>query len=124
MVAILFSGQGTQKKGMGEGLFAKYPSLVRQSSEVLGFSIEELCLQNPHNQLDKTECAQPALFFVNMLAYLDSHSQLSTPSYFLGHSLGEYNALCAAGAFDIITGVHIVRKRGELMAQAPLGGMV
>lgn len=121
MTAIIFSGQGTQKKGMGEALFALYPSLVKECSDALGYSIEELCLQNPENKLEKTEFAQPALFFVNMLAYL--HSNLPTPSYFLGHSLGEYNALCAAGAFDIVTGVKLVAHRGRLMAKAPIGAM-
>jgi trans-AT polyketide synthase/acyltransferase/oxidoreductase domain-containing protein len=124
MSAIIFSGQGTQKKGMGQEFFAQYPTLVNQCSDLLGYSIEELCLHNPENKLNQTEYAQPALFFVNMLAYLNNKATLPTPSYFLGHSLGEYNALCAAGAFDILTGIQLVQKRGLLMAKAPIGGMV
>lgn len=124
MTAIIFSGQGTQKKGMGQELFALYPSLVKECSDILGYSIEELCLQNSQNKLDQTEYAQPALFFVNMLAYLSNKPTLPTPSYFLGHSLGEYNALCAAGAFDIVTGIKIVQHRARLMTKAPPGGMV
>lgn len=124
MSAVIFSGQGTQKKGMGQELFALHPTLVKECSDILGYSIEELCLQNPQNKLDQTEYAQPALFFVNMLAYLNNKTTLPTPSYFLGHSLGEYNALCAAGAFDILTGIKLVQHRAKLMAKAPEGGMV
>jgi malonyl CoA-acyl carrier protein transacylase len=60
---------------------------------------------------------------VNALHYYKALSQGVRPQYVAGHSLGEYNALLAAGVFDFLTGLRLVKKRGELMAQAPGGGM-
>jgi trans-AT polyketide synthase/acyltransferase/oxidoreductase domain-containing protein len=123
MTAILFPGQGIQKKGMGQELFPKYMKLTDECSAILGYSIEELCLANPENKLGETRYLQPALFFVNMLNYLEGKSVYGNPSYFLGHSLGEYNALCAAGVFDLPTGIQLVKKRAELMGAIGKGGM-
>ena len=123
MVTVLFSGQGTQKKGMGQELFSKYSSLVKECSDLLGYSIEDLCIRNEDNLLSRTQYLQPALFFVNMLHYLEMQP-LKHQNYILGHSLGEYNALCAAGAFDIQTGIQLVKKRAELMEVAGKGKML
>jgi len=60
---------------------------------------------------------------VNALHYYKALSQGVRPQYVAGHSLGEYNALLAAGVFDFLTGLRLVKKRGELMAQATGGGM-
>jgi malonyl CoA-acyl carrier protein transacylase len=124
MTAYLFPGQGSQKVGMGEQLFTEFPHLVDTANQILGFSISDLCMNDPHGQLSSTEFTQPALFIVNALTYLkkikEGHLQ---PRYFLGHSLGEYNALWAAGVFDFETGVRLVQKRGALMGRASSGAM-
>ncbi|MFI1100747.1 ACP S-malonyltransferase [Streptomyces melanogenes] len=119
----VFPGQGSQHKGMGEGLFEKFPELVAQADACLGYSIEELCLRDPDKVLARTEYTQPALYVVNALTYLDRTAGGELPDVVAGHSLGEYCALFAAGAFDFLTGLQLVRKRGELMSRAPKGAM-
>jgi trans-AT polyketide synthase/acyltransferase/oxidoreductase domain-containing protein len=126
MTAFLFPGQGAQYKGMGWDLFPQYPALTRQASDVLGYSIEQLCVENPHKKLRLTEYTQPALYVVGVLRYMkmrDEGSGAFRPTYLLGHSLGEYNALWVAGVFDFETGLRLVRKRGEIMGAARGGTM-
>lgn len=120
----VFPGQGSQRRGMGKGLFEKYQSLIEQADQLLGYSIKELCLNDPERLLNKTQYTQPALYTVNVLSYLDKLEEGKiTPKYVAGHSLGEYSALFAAGAFDFITGLKLVQKRGALMSLAGNGGM-
>lgn len=125
MTAYLFPGQGSQKVGMGEGLFEAFPELVQQADDLLGYSLSSLCLQDPLKQINQTEYTQPALYVVNALSYLKKLNEHDgkKPDYFLGHSLGEYNALWAAGVFDFETGLKLVQRRGFLMSQAAGGGM-
>ncbi|HEV8540773.1 MAG TPA: ACP S-malonyltransferase [Verrucomicrobiae bacterium] len=120
----VFPGQGSQKVGMGAGLFERFPELTRAVNEILGYSIEELCLKDPQNELGKTEFTQPALFVVNALTYFArSEDGKPPPDFLAGHSLGEYNALLAGETFDFVTGLRLVQKRGRLMAQARGGAM-
>lgn len=124
MLSIIFPGQGSQKKGMGKELFKKYRKLVNAADEILGYSIEKLCILDPEGQLDKTEYTQPALYTVNCLSYLDRMGKKGEkPDYLAGHSLGEYCALFAAGVFDFETGLKLVKKRGEIMSLASGGAM-
>jgi len=120
----LFPGQGAQTVGMGRGLFELFPEQVAIADRVLGYSIVELCLDDPGGVLNQTKYTQPALFVVNALTFL--HHLIRTgelPQVVAGHSLGEYNALFAAAAIDFETGVRLVQRRAELMAQARDGGM-
>ena len=124
MQAYIFPGQGSQAKDMGKELFKKFPDQTRQANEILGYSLEKLCCENPDNNLHKTQFTQPALFTVNALSYLDSlKNDHPKPDFVAGHSLGEYNALFAAGVIDFETGLKLVKKRGELMAATDNGGM-
>lgn len=124
MRAYLFPGQGAQVKGMGKGLFAQFSNYTAQADALLGYSIEELCTADPGQQLNQTQYTQPALYVVNAFTYLKLLAETAqSPDYVAGHSLGEYNALFAAGVFDFITGLALVKKRGELMSQAQDGGM-
>lgn len=124
MIAYLFPGQGSQCIGMGKSLFDEFSEYTQQADDLLGYSIKSLCLEDKHQQLNQTQYTQPALYVVNALTYLkmlkDGEPQ---PDYVAGHSLGEYNALFAAGVFDFVTGLSLVKKRGELMGQATGGGM-
>ncbi len=120
---ILFSGQGSQAQGMGADLFNEYPDIVMIASDVLGYDITDICLNNPDNKLNQTSYTQPALYLVNYLKYKHYLRDNKIPDYFLGHSLGEFNALGAAGAFDFETGLRIVQKRGELMFSVTGTGM-
>lgn len=126
MTAFVFPGQGSQKRGMGEGLFdevREYAAVEKEADAILGYSLRKLCLEDADNRLKETQYTQPCLYTVNALHYYKSISQGTRPAYLAGHSLGEYNALLAAGVFDFLTGLRLVKKRGELMAQARNGGM-
>jgi trans-AT polyketide synthase, acyltransferase and oxidoreductase domains len=121
--AYMFAGQGSQRKGMGARSFALFPDLTRRASELLGYSIEALCLEDVAGRLSQTRYAQPALFVVSALAYLEIEGRGGRAAYFAGHSLGEYCALFAAGSFDFESGLRLVQRRAELMAQAEGGAM-
>lgn len=124
MITFVFPGQGSQQKGMGGDLFDKFKELSETADGVLGYSVKKLCLENPDQQLGQTQYTQPALFTVNALFYLNRIAETGKrPDYVAGHSLGEYNALFAAGAFDFETGLKLVKKRGELMSRVHGGGM-
>lgn len=124
MKAFIFPGQGSQHVGMGKGLFEQFPDTVRAADRILGYSLEELCLEDPKKQLAKTNFTQPALYAINALSYrkLIEEGALQ-PAYFAGHSLGEYNALHAAGVFDFEVGLRLVQRRGKLMSEASEGAM-
>jgi malonyl CoA-acyl carrier protein transacylase len=126
MIAFVFPGQGSQKRGMGQGLFdevREYAAVEKDVDAILGYSLRKLCLEDAENRLKETQFTQPCLYVVNALYYYKAVSQGTHPAYLAGHSLGEYNALLAAGVFDFLTGLRLVKKRGELMAQARNGGM-
>ncbi|MDP4536965.1 ACP S-malonyltransferase [Alkalimonas collagenimarina] len=120
----MFPGQGAQQVGMGRELFDKYPQLIRAADEILGYSIKELCLNGPVSKLSNTQYTQAALYTVSTLSYLDKVANEAEPDVVMGHSLGEFNALFAAGVFSFEDGLRLVKKRGELMAQMSDGGMV
>lgn len=126
MIAFVFPGQGSQKRGMGQGLFdevREYAAVEKDVDAILGYSLRKLCLEDAGNRLKETQFTQPCLYAVNALYYYKAISQGPLPDYLAGHSLGEYNALLAAGVFDFLTGLRLVKKRGELMSQAKNGAM-
>ncbi|MGB1027050.1 MAG: ACP S-malonyltransferase, partial [Rhodospirillaceae bacterium] len=125
MLSHVFPGQGAQRKGM-LGLAADFPDLMAQADGILGYSLEELCQRDPERRLNRTCYTQPALFVANALAELKHRDGLpggAGPDFVLGHSLGEYNALFAAGVLDFATALRLVQKRGALMDKASGGAM-
>ncbi|MBM0276216.1 ACP S-malonyltransferase [Micromonospora sp. STR1s_6] len=109
---------------MGAGLFEEFAELTAEADRILGYSVAELCTADPHGRLGQTQFTQPALYVVNALCHL--HRLTTTgraPDYVAGHSVGEYNALFAAGVFDFGAGLRLVARRGELMGLARGGGM-
>lgn len=121
----MFPGQGSQYKGMGEHLFKLFPTEVDEASTVLGYDITELCLHNPEDKLNITNYTQPAIYFVSCLAFLEKQKNgAQLPNFVCGHSLGEYAALFVANVFDLMTGLYIVKKRGELMGLLSNGSMM
>jgi trans-AT polyketide synthase/acyltransferase/oxidoreductase domain-containing protein len=124
MTAYLFPGQGSQTLGMGAGLFDRFPELVAEADALLGYSIAELCLSDPERRLKHTQYTQPALYVVGCLHYLALvEERRYRPDCLAGHSVGEYPALFAAGAFDFTTGLMLVHERGRIMASAREGTM-
>ena len=123
-VICLFPGQGSQSKGMGADLFERYPDWTAAADAVLGYSIRELCVDDPRGELGYTQFTQPALYTVNALTYRARQDGGGVvPDFVAGHSLGEYNALLAAGVFDFRTGLTLVQRRGHIMGQVTGGGM-
>ncbi|KVC55923.1 hypothetical protein WI73_20605 [Burkholderia ubonensis] len=122
--AWLFPGQGTQRRGMGAQVFDLFPGLVAKADRILGYSIRELCVEDPDERLSTTEYCQPALYVVNALMFLERRRREPWPAFLAGHSLGEFSALFAAGCFDFETGLRIVLCRARCMAPAGNGSML
>lgn len=123
-IACLFPGQGSQSKGMGRDLFDRFADWTREADPILGYSIRDLCVEDAEGRLGRTEFTQPALFVVNAMTYrARQESGRPAPAFVAGHSLGEYNALLAAGVFDFATGLKLVQERGRLMGEVHGAGM-
>lgn len=126
MDTFIFPGQGSQRIGMGAELFDEVDEFHEVEAEIdamLGYSMRDLCINGSGGRLSKTEFTQPALYVVNALHYFAAIAEGKRPKLLAGHSLGEYNALLAAGVFDFLTGLKLVQKRGEFMSKASEGGM-
>ena len=123
MTTYVFCGQGSQRPGMGHALFDKFAEYVCCADEILGYSIKDLCLNDREHVLDNTQYTQPALFVVSMLEFYERQESHTSPDFYIGHSIGEYAALCAAEAFSFVEGLRIVKERGRLMGMIKAGGM-
>ena len=105
---------------MGADLFeARRDLLGARSDEILGWSLEKMCLEGPEHELTRTEHAQPALFALSYAMWDVLGESLDVaPAGAAGHSLGEYTALCAAGVIDYDSALAVVSARGSAMADA------
>jgi [acyl-carrier-protein] S-malonyltransferase len=130
MRAFIFPGQGSQAVGMGRALAEASPvarEVFQEVDEALGQHLFRLMTDGPESDLTLTENAQPAIM-ANAVATLrvlerEGNVALSAKADFVaGHSLGEYSALCAAGALDIATTARLLKTRGRAMqAAVPVG---
>jgi len=119
--AFIFPGQGSQYIGMGKSLAERFSSarqIFDTADQVLGFSLTQLCFEGPVDVLQLTENQQPALLTVSIAAFRVLAEQGLKPDFVVGHSLGEYSALVAAGSLDFADAVRLVRKRGLYMQEA------
>jgi [acyl-carrier-protein] S-malonyltransferase len=128
--AFIFPGQGSQAVGMGKSFADAFPAARALFDEVdaaLGFKLTEIMWEGPIETLTLTENAQPALMAVSLAAIrvLEAEAGLDLPrdvAFVAGHSLGEYAALAAAGAFSVSAAARLLRTRGLAMQQAvPVG---
>ncbi|HMA82512.1 MAG TPA: ACP S-malonyltransferase [Candidatus Binatia bacterium] len=125
-VAFVFPGQGSQYVGMAKELFAQFDAareLFAEADDALGFSLSKLCFDGPEADLKLTENTQPAILAASIAALrvIEAETPLR-PAFVAGHSLGEYSALVAVGAFNFRDAVRVVRERGRLMQQAVPAG--
>ena len=128
--AFIFPGQGSQTVGMGKALADAFPAAKAVFDEVdaaLGDKLSATIFEGPADKLTLTENAQPALMAVSLAAMRvlqkEAGLDLKRDAQFVaGHSLGEYSALAAAGAFSVLDAARLLRTRGQAMQKAvPVG---
>lgn len=125
-VAFMFPGQGAQFVGMCGEVVKDVPAakaLFDEASEILGYDLLQVCTEGPKEKLDSTVVSQPAIFVASMAAVEKLKQEagqeaLNAATCAMGLSLGEYSALCFAGAISFADGVKITKARGEAMQAA------
>jgi len=130
MRAFVFPGQGSQKVGMGADLAAASAAaraVFEEVDDALGQKLSAIMRDGPEDALTLTENAQPAIMAnaIAVLRVLEQEGGITLADkadFVAGHSLGEYTALCAAGAFSLADTARLLKLRGQAMqAAVPVG---
>jgi [acyl-carrier-protein] S-malonyltransferase len=120
-VAFCFPGQGSQEVGMGRAMSEAFPAaraVYERAADAVGFDIAALCFDGPIERLSETEFTQPALVTTELACLAGVTEAGLRPDFVVGHSVGEYAALAAAGSIDDRTAAHLTRERGLATAAA------
>ena len=121
-IGMIFAGQGSQAVGMGKDFYDKSEvarEMFAKAGERIGVDFKALIFEE-NEKLGQTAYTQPAILLVQMIAYklFKNACPNVEAELFLGHSLGEFSALCASGAIDYVDAIELVHKRGALMQEA------
>jgi [acyl-carrier-protein] S-malonyltransferase len=120
-VAFCFPGQGSLEVGMGRDIATAVPEALdvfERASIAAGLDLQRLCFEAPEEELVETEVQQPALVATSLAVLAALKARGIKPDFVVGHSVGEFAALAAAGALRVEEAVALVRERGLAMAEA------
>jgi [acyl-carrier-protein] S-malonyltransferase len=121
LVAFCFPGQGSLEVGMGSEIATAVPEAMEvfeRGSEVADLDLVRLCFEAPEEELVQTEVQQPALVATSLAVLAAIRARGIKPDFVVGHSVGEFAALAAAGAMKVEEAIGLVRERGLAMAEA------
>jgi len=134
MFSVIFPGQGSQIVGMGKEFYDNFNYVKKyfeEADEILKYKISKIILEGPKEILDQTENTQPAIFIVSYSIFKalqeETEFNVKKASFFAGHSLGEYSALCCAESINFNQTLNLLKYRGKAMQNAVPkgeGGMV
>lgn len=121
-VALLFPGGGTQYVGMGKELCAAFKVAARtfeHASDLLHYDLLKVCTEKDLEYISEMDISQPAIFTASVASFRVFEQEIGIkPRFALGHSLGEYAALAAAGVFSFEDALTLVQKRGRYLKEA------
>ena len=125
MRALVFPGQGSQKKGMASELEANFKivkDIFSIADDTLKIKLSKIILEGPDEELKKTEITQPAILTTSYAIFnvlkKEFNLNLQSVKFFAGHSLGEYSALLAANSIKFEDALKLVHSRGKFMQNA------